>query len=160
MSKLTRDYFRPYIDVAKGEGDDYEWLRINKSTIFALEFNPETETVGYIDSANDSTEITGYAPSMEQEIILDDSNLMYQFLVEHCMTMPTGSSAIYPVMLTFPDAEGGGTYDAYVWNSATITPGSLDSVEGKLTVTLNLNGDVVVGTATFGDSGAVTFTEA
>ena len=156
MSKLTRDMYRPYIDV--GQGTE-EWLRVNKSTIFELAFNPTTETVGYIDSANDTTELTGYAPTMEQEIILNDNNLMYQFLVGYCMSLPTGTDAYYPVMLTFPDAEGGGTYDAYVWKEASITPGSLNTVDGKLTATLNLNGDVTVGTATFGEAGAVTFAE-
>lgn len=159
MAKLTRDLYRPYLDINQGSGS-YDWVRVDKSTVFALEFNPETETYGYIDSANDTTEVTSYAPTMEQEIILDSSNAMYQFIEPFCMSMPTGSSAIVPCMLTEPDAEGGETYTARVWDEATITPGTLDTVEGKLSFTLNLNGTPTVGTATFGDDGTVTFAEA
>ena len=159
MGKLTRDLYRPYLDVNQGDGDP-EWVRIDKSTVFALEFNPEEETVGYIDSSNDTTEVSSYAPTMEQEIILDSDNEMYQFIEPFCMEMPTGSSAVVPVLLTEPDAAGGETYTGRVWYDATITPSSLDTVEGKLVFTLNLNGTQTVGTATFDDDGGVTFTAA
>lgn len=159
MAKLTRDQYRPYLDITQGGDDGPEWVRIDKSTVFALEFNPEEETYGYIDSANDTTEVSSYAPTMEQEIILDSSNAMYQFIEPFCMNMPTGSSAIVPCLLTEPDAQGGETYTGRVWYEATITPGSLDTVEGKVVFTLNLNGTQTVGTATFDEDGAVTFTE-
>lgn len=158
MSKLTRDMFRPYLDINQGSGD-YEWVRIDKSTVFTLEFNPEEETYGYIDSANDSTEVTSYGPTMEQEIILDSDNAMYQFIEPLCMSMPTGSGATVPCMLTEPDAQGGESYTAHVWDEATITPSSIDTVEGKVVFTINLNGTQTVGTAEFGDDGTVTFVE-
>ena len=156
MAKLTRDQYRPYLDITQG-GDEPEWVRIDKSTVFDLAFNPEEETYGYIDSANDTTEVTSYAPTMEQEIILDSSNAMYQFIEPFCMNMPTGSSAIVPCLLTEPDAQGGETYTGRVWYEATITPGDLNSVDGKLVFTLNLNGSQTVGTVEFGDDGSVTF---
>lgn len=158
MSKLTRDQYRPYLDVNQGNGDPL-WVRIDKSTVYNLEFNPEEETYGYIDSANDTTEVTSYAPTMEQEIILDSSNAMYQFIEPLCMSLPTGSSAVVPCLLTEPDAAGGESYTGRVWYEATVTPGNLDTVEGKLVFTLNLNGSQTVGTATFAEDGTVTFTE-
>lgn len=157
MAQLTRDTYRPYLDINRGSGT-YDWCRIDKSTVFNVEWNPETETVGYIDSANDTTEITSYGPTMEQEIILDNENPMYQFIEPFCWEMPTGSAAIVPVLLTECDAAGGETYTARVFDEATIQPGNLDSVEGNLVFTLNLNGDFTEGTATFDDDGSVTFT--
>lgn len=158
MAKLTRDTYRPYLDINRGSGE-YEWVRIDKSTVFDVEFNAESETVGYIDSANDSTDISSYAPTMEQEIILDSSNAMYQFIEPFCWEMPTGTDAVVPCMLTEADASGGNTYTARVWDDATITPGDLNSVDGKLVFTLNLNGTPTVGTAEFADDGSVTFIE-
>ena len=161
MSKLTRDQFRPYVDITQGavEGT-YDWVRIDKSTLFALSFNANEETYEYIDSANDTTEVTGFAPTMEQEIILDDENPLYQFLEPLFMSRLADSSVSFamPVMITEPDATGGETYTAWVWDEATLTPSELNTPDGKLSFTINLNGTATKGTATFADDGTVTFT--
>lgn len=158
MSQLTRDLYVPYLDLNKGEGDTYDWCRIDKSTVFEFSFNPSEETYGYIDSANDTTLITSYAATMEQEIILDNDNAMYAFMYEFCMGMPTGTSASIPALLAEPDSDGAVTRGR-LWAEATVSPGSLNTVDGKLSFTINYNGTQTVGDVTYADDGTVTFTE-
>ncbi len=158
--KLTRDLFVPFLDTTKGAVDGtYEWVPIDLSTVFNLGYNPQTETYSYICYKNDSTEITGYQPSMEQEIVLDKDNKLYEFMFSFMRSMPTGSDAKVPVMLTYPDLKTGKTTEADVWKEAVISPGALDSVEGKLTFTLQLNGDITKGTVAITEKTA-TFTPA
>lgn len=68
MANLTRDLFIPFVDAnamkraagqeVEAEPGTYDWVRIDKSTIFSLAFNPQEETKGYIDAPNDTTYIT------------------------------------------------------------------------------------------------------
>lgn len=154
--KLTRDKFVPFIDTTKGEEPGtYTWKPIDLSTVFELAYNPVTETYSYICYANDSNEITGYAPTMEQEIVLESDNPIYTFMLEFFRSMPTGSDAIVPVMVAYPDASGK-TTEADVWAEAVIAPGTINTVDGKLTFTLNLNGAVTSGTVEISD-GTATF---
>lgn len=157
--KLTRDLFVPFIDTSKGaEAGTYTWKPIDLSTVFELAYNPNTETYSYICYANDSNEITGYAPTMEQEIVLDSDNPIYTFMLEFMRGMPTGSDAKVPIMVAYPD-ESGDTTEADVWDDAVISPGTINTVDGKLTFTLNLNGDVTNGTVAIA-AGTATFTPA
>lgn len=147
MANLTRNLWIPFIDSTLGaESGTYTWVRIDKSTIFELSFNPSEETVGYIDSANDSTYIKSYAPELPQEITLDNDNPLFKVMLPFMMGMPTGSSANVPVMLVYPDLETGKATDAMVWEEAIVSPQTINTVDGKLTFTLKLNGDAIKGT--------------
>ena len=157
MAKLTRDLFVPFIDISKGAtAGEYTWKPIDLSTVFELAYNPQTETYSYICYPNDSTEITSYTPSMEQEIVLDSDNPIYNFMLEFCREMPAGSSAVVPVMIAYP-GESGKTTEADVWDDAVIQPGTINTVDGKITFTLNMNGTRKAGTVAIKD-GAATFT--
>lgn len=152
MANLTRDLFIPFIDTTFGATPStYTWARIDKSTIFELSFTPSEETVGYIDSANDSTYIKSYAPELPQEITLDNDNPIYKAMFEFCMSLPTGSDAEVPIMLVYPNLETGEATDAKVWDKSTISPQTLNTVDGKLTFTLKLNGTPVDGTVSNND---------
>lgn len=150
MAKLTRDLYIPLVDknklTGKG-GEGYDWIRIDKSTVFALAFNPQEETFSYIDAPNDATEITSYQPELPQEIVLDSDNPLYEAMKGFCMSMPVGSNANVPCLLVMPDKSGNAT-EGHLWADATVSPQTLDSVAGKLSFTLKLNGKKTDGTVT------------
>lgn len=156
MSKLTRNLFIPCLDTSKGAGEAV-FVPIDLSTVFEFAFNPVTETYGYICNANDTTETTGYAPTLPQEIVLDNENPMYKFIYPLCMGMPTGSEAKVPALLIEPDMETGKPTRGRLWPDATVTPDTLNTVDGKISFTLNLNGDFTTGTVAK-DAGKITFT--
>lgn len=158
--KLTRNLFVPMLDVdvlKESPTETAEYVPIDLSTIFEFAFNPNTETYSYICYANDTTETTGYAPTMEQEIVLDNSNPLFKVLYPFCMSMPTGSKCTVPCLLVEPDMSTGKPTRGRLWKEATISPGTVNTVDGKLTFTLNFNGDQQQGTVANSD-GTVTFT--
>lgn len=166
MSNLTRNLFIPFVDankMRKSMGEDIttdanDWTQIDKSTIFALAFNPQEETSGYIDEANDTTYVKSYQPELPQEIILDNENPLFKVMFPFCMAMPTSGDAEVPVLLAAPDMTTGQPTVGYMWPKAIVSPSDLNTVDGKLTFSLKLNGGYKVGTVEFKD-GAATFTE-
>ena len=162
MAKLTRDLFIPLIDKNKLTGataEGYDWVRVDKSTVFAFAFNPQEETFSYIDAPNDATEITSYQPELPQEIVLDNDNPLYVAMHDFAMRMPIGSDAEVPCLLVMPDSETGEATKGYLWEHATISPQELNSVDGKLTFTMKLNGAKKDGTVTASEGNFV-FAEA
>lgn len=167
MATLTRDLYIPLLDansIRKAIGQeptdsDYDWVRIDKSTIFALSFNPQEETYGFIDTANDTTYVKSYQPELPQEIILDNSNPLYTLLHPFCLMMPTGSNAEIPLLLVTPNMETGAATEGRIWKANIVSPGELNTVDGKLSFTNKMNGDQIVGTVTH-DSGKIKFVEA
>lgn len=161
MAKLTRDLFIPLIDKNKltgKSGSGYDWIRVDKSTVFNLAFNPQEETFGYINAPNDTTEITSYQPELPQEIVLDSDNPLYVAMHDFCMKMPIGSNAEVPCLLVMPDSATGDATKGYLWEHATVSPQALDSVAGKLTFTMKLNGSKKDGTVT-ASNGTFVFAE-
>ena len=159
MGKLTRDLYIPLIDRNKLTGtnaEGYDWVRVDKSTIFELSFNPQEETYGYIDTANDSTEVTSYQPELPQEITLDSDNPLYSAMFDFCMRFPIGSSANVPCLVVTPAADGTATR-GFLWADAAISPQALNTVDGILTFTMKLNGNVTEGTVAASE-GEFTFT--
>lgn len=156
--KLTRNLFIPCLDTSETK-DGTGFVQIDKSTVFELSFNANTETYSYICMANDSTEVDSYAVSMEQEIILDNSNSMFNFVYPLCMSLPTGSSANVPVLLIEPDLTTGKPTHGRLWADAVLVPSSVNTVDGKVSFTLQLNGDYVEGDVTI-SGGKISFTEA
>lgn len=162
---LTRNLFIPFVDAKKirtalGEtvtDSDYIWTQIDKSTIFDLAFNPQEETSGYIDMANDTTYVKSYQAELPQEIILDSDNPLFKIMFPFCMAMPTGGDAEVPVLLIMPDIDSGQPTVGYMWEKAIVSPTDLNTVDGKLNFSLKLNGDAVKGTVAFTD-GKPTFT--
>lgn len=149
MANLTRNLYIPLIDSTLGaEQGTYTWVRIDKSTIFELSFNPSEETVGYIDSPNDSTYIKSYAPELPQEITLDSDNPLFKVMQPFMLSMPTGSSANVPVLLVYPDETTGEATQGLVWEDAIVSPTTINTIDGKLTFSLKLNGTPIAGTVT------------
>lgn len=153
--KLTRNLFIPALDVSEEKSGDFK--PIDLSTVFEFAWNPNTETYSYICYKNDTNEVTGYAPTMEQEIVLDNTNPMYSFLYPKFMAMPTGADCVVPFLLIEPDMATGEPTVGHLWSEATVVPDTLNTVDGKLVFTININGDPVEGTVSRA-AGKITFT--
>ena len=152
--QLTRNLFIPFIDTSKGKvAGTYKWAPIDLSTKFELSYNPQTDTKSYINSKNDTTVVTGYQPELPQEIVLDNTNPLYKFLNSY----PVGADCKVPVMIVRPALDTGKPTVAQVWDEATVTGDTLNTVDGNVSFKLSLNGDPVNGTVTGIGTTTVTF---
>lgn len=160
MADITRDKFIPFIDTSETPGTGtYKWVPVDLSTVFELQYNPQTETYSYICYPNDTTLINSYQLSMEQEIRIDGSNPLYKWMLAFMRSMPTGSDAKRALMLVFPDPTTGEATDADLFTEGMIAPNTINTVDHILTFTLNFNGSRTEGTVAISDS-TVTFTPA
>lgn len=151
-TKLTKSKFIPFLDTHT-EGTAAAWTRIDKSTIFSLNPNPQTEQRDYICQDAPTTEVDHYEPSLPQEIALYEGNPMYDFIANMFDKLPVGSEAIVPALICF----AGTPKRAWLVNDCTIVLGELNTVDGKVSFTLNLGGDIAHGTYTIAE-GVPTFT--
>lgn len=171
MAKITRDMVEFYIDLDRGKGKSsgtYKWERVRKSTIGTISVNAQEETFGYIDSANDTTEVTSYQPTVELESIPESTDKIYAFMQSYMMEFPLGRDTQVPFLLKMPIIQESGEIDpektnAYIWDEAVISNLQLDTPGQLVTWTNNLNGNVKRGTMpkTTGDAESdFTFTDA
>lgn len=167
MSKLTRDLFEPWIDLDKGKGaseNTYKWERVRKSTIFELSSNAQEETYGYIDTQNDTTEVTSYQPQLPLESVPESTDKVYAFMQNYLFEFPMGSDTQVPFMLIYPIIKEDGTIDdkyrnAIVFDEAVVSNLTLNTVDQLATWTEMLNGTpkrgyVSVGTTEFKEGDA------
>lgn len=155
MTKLTRNQFIPFLDVDKDLTlAACTWKRIDFSTIFELTINEQEEDMDYICYANAVTEINSNKPELPQEIACYEGNAVYDFLAKELYDLPTGSATKVPFLMCF-----GGT-DKRAWRGiATLTSKVLNTVDGKITFSLKIGGDIEKGTYTIAD-GTPSFTKA
>lgn len=153
MTKLTRDKFIPFLDTAKDlTFATSTWKRIDYSTIFELTMGEQEEDMDYICYANAVTEINSNKPELPQEIACYEGNPIYDFMFQQFYDMPVGADVKVPFLMCF-----GGT-GKKAWRCiATITSKVLNTVDGKITFSIKLGGDIEKGTYTISD-GAPTFT--
>lgn len=156
--KLTRNLYVPLIDVNKGAGETPKWVPIDLSTQFELSYGANTESKSYICYKNDSTEVTSYSPELPQEIVLDNTNPLYEFMDGYLHSFPVGSDAKIPFLFVRPAIETGAATVGLMWEGATITGDTLNTVDGVLSFNIALNGDPVEGTVTGIGTSEVTFT--
>lgn len=154
MKKLKRNEFIPFLDTAKDKTfTSNTWKRIDYSTIFELSMGEQEEDMDYICYENAVTEINQNKPELPQEIALYEGNPMYDFMAEEFYNMPVGDDVKVPFLICF-----GGT-DKKAWRGlATITSKSLNTVDGKLSFTMKMGGDIDKGTYTISD-GTPSFVE-
>lgn len=163
--KLTRDMFEPYIDLNKGVGE-YKWARVRKSTIFELSSNAQEETFGYIDTQNDTTEVTSYQPQLPLESVPESTDEVYAFMQKYLFDFPLGSDTQVPFLLKYPIIENGEVdqtkRNAIIFDEAVVSNLALNTVDQKATWTEMLNGTPKRGTMpiTTGSEDDFTFTEA
>ena len=152
MTKLTRDKFIPFLDVVKDTTfATSSWKRIDYSTIFELTMGEQEEDMDYICYPNAVTEINSNKPELPQEIACYQGNPIYDFLFEEFFNMPTGADVKVPFLMCF------GGDDKKAWRCiATITSKVLNTVDGKITFSIKMGGDIEKGTYTISD-GTPTF---
>lgn len=165
MAKLTRDKYAPYIDLTKGaEPGVYQWERVRKSTIFELSANAQEDTYGYIDTQNDTTEVTSYQPQLPLETITESTDKVFAFMQKYLFDFPMGSDTIVPFMLVYPIIKEDGSIDdkyenAIVFDEAVVSNLALNTVDQQATWTEMLNGTpkhgyVAIGTTEFKEGDA------
>ena len=154
-TKITKNHVIPFIDIStNGSGT---WKRIDKSTIFDLSFNPQSESVDYISMEAAIEEVSSYQPELPQEIALYRGNEIYDFVEGLCIDLPVGDAIKVPFMLAWPPKDG--TIRAWRVNDCRLLLSNYNSVDGKITFTLKLGGTIEKGTAEV-ESGAPTFNPA
>ena len=158
-TKITKNKVIPFIDISEtvnSDSWDPVYKRIDKSTIFALAFNPQSESVNYISLASAVEEISSYQPELNQEIALYRGNPIYDFVEKFCINLPIGDDVKVPFLLAWPPAEDGSIAGWQVKDCRLLLT-DYNSVDGKVTFTLNLGGDIDKGTVTVGVDGTPTF---
>lgn len=158
-TKITKNKVIPFIDISEtvnSDSWDPVYKRIDKSTIFALAFNPQSESVNYISLASAVEEISSYQPELNQEIALYRGNPIYDFVEKFCINLPIGDDVKVPFLLAWPPAEDGSIAGWQVKDCRLLLT-DYNSVDGKVTFTLNLGGDIDKGTVTVGTDGTPTF---
>lgn len=155
MKKLTRNQFIPFLDVQKDSTFAASaWKRVDYSTIFELTMNEQEEDMDYICFENAVTEINSNKPELPQEIACYEGNPIYDFMAKEFFEMPTGADTKVPFLMCF----GGETKRA--WRCiATLTSKVLNTVDGKITFSIKMGGDIEKGTYTI-EAGAPTFVPA
>lgn len=163
-TKITKNKVIPFIDTSgtiNGGTFTPTWKRIDKSTIFDLALNPQSESVDYIAYESAIEEISSYQPELPQEIALYRGNEIYDFVEKLCIELPVGDSVKVPFLLCWPPKpkSSGSGEDIRAWQvkECRLLLSNYNSVDGKITFTLKLGGDIEKGTVAI-TSGTPTFT--
>jgi len=156
---LTKNLCVPFL-ATSGEGttqSPYVWAQIDKSTIFALSANPQSEDFDYICYESPVSVIDHYEPELPQEIVMNEGNAMYDFIFQKFYDLPVGSDCDVPLLICFPTKAD--NKKAWLIPQCTLELGEMNTVDKKITFTLKLGGDIQRGTYTI-SGGTPTFTPA
>lgn len=151
MTKLRKHQFIPFIDTSGTvNGDSWvpTWKRVALSTIFSLNPNPQTESMDYISYETPVEEIEKYQPELPQEVALYEGDPVYDFVFDLFFNLPVGADAKVPSLICF----GGSGAKAWQVQECTLVLGELNTVDGKLSFTMKLGGDITRGTYKITDS--------
>lgn len=159
--KITKNKVIPFLDISDSanQGGTWTpiWKRIDKSTIFDLSFNPQSTTEDYIAYETAIEEISGYQPELPQEIALYRGNAVYDYVERLCYNLEVGDALRIPFLLAWaPDADG--SIRGWQVKECRLLLSNYNSVDGKVSFTLKIGGDIERGTVTIND-GAPTFTK-
>lgn len=161
VTKITKDKVAPFLDTSGTINESGSWAptwkRIDKSTIFDLSFNPQSETQDYIAYETAIEEISGYQPELPQEIALYRGNPIYDYIENLCFDLEVGDALRIPLLLLWPPQDNG-TIRAWQVEENRLLLDNYNSVEGKVSFTLKIGGNIERGTATVSD-GVPVFTK-
>lgn len=139
-----------------GSAQTPSWARIDKSTIFSLNPNPQTETQDYICYETPVTVIDHYEPELPQEIAMYEGNPMYDFVYGLFYNLPVGEDAVVESLICFPGTDK----KAWKIDETTLVLGEMNTVDKKISFTLNFGGDIARGTYTISSAGEPSFSTA
>lgn len=142
LIKLKKNQYIPFLDTAKDlTFATSTWKAIDLSTVFELTVGEVEEEMDYICYESAVTEITSNKPELPQEIALYQGNAIYDFMIGELQDLPTGTDCKVPFLICF-----GGT-TAIAWRGiCTISGKVLNTVDGKLTFSMKMGGDIDHGT--------------
>ena len=157
--KITKNKVIPFLDISDtanlGGTWTPTWKRIDKSTIFDLSFNPESTSEDYIAYETAIEEISGYKPELPQEIALYRGNAVYDYVERLCYNLEVGDALRIPFLLCWPP-EADGSIKGWQVKECRLLLSNYNSVEGKVSFTLKIGGDIERGKVTV-DDGVPTF---
>lgn len=154
LTELKKHQFLIFLDTKKDlTFTQSTWKRVDKSTIFELSANEESESFDYIAYESPVEEVTKNAPELPSEIKIEEGSPIYDFMFEELYNLPTGEACKVPFLLCF-----GGTGKKAWRGVATIIGKVLNTVDGKLSFNIKMGGNIERGTYSISD-GAPTFTE-
>lgn len=146
--KITKNKVIPFIDISNSAntGGTWtpQWKRIDKSTIFDLSFNPQSTTEDYIAYETAIEEISGYQPELPQEIALYRGNQVYDYVETLCYNLEVGDALRIPFLLAWPPEENG-NIKAWQVKECRLLLSNYNSVDGKVSFTLKIGGDIERG---------------
>ena len=159
--KITKNKVIPFLDISDSAnlGGTWSptWKRIDKSTIFDLSFNPQSTSEDYIAYETAIEEISGYQPELPQEIALYRGNAVYDYVERLCYNLEVGDALRIPFLLCWPP-EADGSIKGWQVKECRLLLSNYNSVEGKVSFTLKIGGDIERGKVTVTD-GIPTFTK-
>lgn len=164
--KLTRDLYGAYIDLDRGANaktGKYKLGRVRKSTTYEFSANAQEETYKFIDSPNDTTEVTGYQPNLPLETITESTDPIARFAQDYLFEFPTGVDTQVPFILPYPLIDENGDVDdekcnVIIWDEAVMSNLTLNTVDQKFTWTEMLNGKPKRGVINIADLESDEFT--
>lgn len=142
LVKLKKNQYIPFLDTAKDlTYAASTWKAIDLSTVFELTVGEVEEEMDYICYENAVTEITGNKPELPQEIALYQGNAIYDFMIAELQDLPTGTDCKVPFLICF-----GGTGKKAWRGLCTISSKVLNTVDGKVSFSMKIGGDIDKGT--------------
>ena len=116
-----------------GEGGDFVYHRLKGFTEISTSKNPKEYSRQYIDEAFETSDVTGFSPSISYAFDQFVGNAAQEDLVKICDEELLGSNAVRPIIMVditktadnaimrdfavIPDSEGGST-DAYTYSGS------------------------------------------
>lgn len=148
----------PFVDIHT-TGDEPEWARIGKSTIFNLSLNAQTETLEFIEDEVPTDAIKYYKPELPLELYTMEGDKAFDAMFELFEQLPTGKEAEKDMLLVFPKKDKTASTSFRAWKVSTMLIfTNFDTVAKKLYFNLNFKGNIQRGTVAI-TSGSPTFTE-
>lgn len=156
LTKLKKYRTIPFI-----KDDEGEFLRIGKSTIFALSLNANVVTQDFIEDEAPTDEVSYYKPTLPQELAAYKGDPAFDFIYDMFYNLPTGTGVQKTLLIVFDGnigTEAALKFNAWQAN-VTVVLKDFNTVDEKITFDLNFNGNIERGTATITD-GTPSFTTA
>ena len=149
MEKLKKHQTIPFVDVST-EGNEADWARIGKSTIFDLTLNANTVTNDYIEDEMPTDEIIYYKPTLSQELQTIKGDRAFDCLYDMLYNLPTGEDVKRDVLIVFAGNVGDESTPLFkAWKvKASVILTNLNTVDEKILFELSLGGTIEKGTAT------------
>lgn len=129
-----------------GTGDVEDWKRVDRSTVWEIAFNPNTEDKEYITDDTPTTQLKNYKPSMPQELeTTKESGGIYDIMSKRAIELPVGEKAYAKYIIALPDVNEAGKI--YAWRvDTTEIFDNLNMVDKKIKWGINVRGNIEVGT--------------